>query len=306
MNAISSLSSQSYVFLQNVTDNLFNTTQKRITALVLIVLGGLATCYLVYRRLPCFKAQRIAQEIHGNKQIIQDIHKEQLNKQHKAFQKLYDQGKAEELEQMLKKYPDLKIKELIPLAKGTKAYSYVCALYALRALDSNKNMHEKIARVLTSLAFLDNVQVDDSNNIDPLTETHQREFATLLAKKCTPEQASLILDGFLAYKRDKQHLGESFLIPILESKDLEKIKAAFKKYWTCWDEFDTFEPGCIHEILPYIGSKEVLQTIYDVINKDDETDIKYYLKNMFHYTINGKRETYMVNLPQSVIDRIVV
>lgn len=306
MSAISSLSSQSYVFLQHVTDNLFNTTQKRITALALLVLGGFAMCYLVYRRLPCFKAQRIAQEIHGNEQLLHNIHGEMLNKWYEAFQKLYDQGKTEEFEQVLKKQPELKFKAFIPFAKGKTSYSYLCALYALRALDSNKNQHEKIAKVLTALALLDHLQADNQVDLDQVTEDHQRVFATLLAKKCTPEQISFILDGFRAYNRDKQHLGESFLITILESKDLEKIKAAFKKYWTCWNEFDSFEPGCIHEILPYIGSKDVLQTIYDVIDKDDEIDIKNYLKNIFRYDVDGKQKVYMVNLPQSVIDRIVV
>lgn len=130
-------------------------------------------------------------------------------------------------------------------------------------------------------------------------------YVKQLAQTCPKEHLSTVLHSFkvpetmlLSKWGPAEKLGREFMITILESKDPERIRAAFSGYWTDWKSFDRNQPPLSKKLLILITDEVILNAVLDAIpatlSEEQKDKIYHLLQNKHSFEVVKPYATYHI------------
>lgn len=134
-------------------------------------------------------------------------------------------------------------------------------------------------------------------------------FGAFLAENCPTDCLKFMITELPNMCNIPQSIGEGLFKTLLnDNADPVRIQTAFEAFWQCSDKYRTFEPGLDKELLPEIKTETQLEAICGAIGPSgaDREKIVQFLRGEHPHNDMGYRKIFKLNLPQDVIDRIVV
>lgn len=191
---------------------------------------------------------------------------------------------------------NMDLEQLLDSVKGTHAQPQLCSAYVVHALKSKITNAQKIDKIRYVLSIIGS----DAYSQIP--------FGTCLAALCPTEHLHFLLTKIVIESQGAvPYMMEAIFTKLLDdvktSKD--RVQKAFETYWTFWQILDVQEPPLSLKILSLIKTEEFLESVYLAISPQaaDRGEIIKLLKDE-HQHIFGRK--FRINLPQDVIDRIIV
>lgn len=194
---------------------------------------------------------------------------------------------------------------IIPYLYGAQILEILSAIKNDESQEAAEALEDKIAKL-----------INDSLN-GSYREPDKDEYrlvAAFLAENCAPDHLPILIRSFLKVKGLKNEfsvyipecrLTESLLLTLLnqDPKNLEKIRPAFREYWTSWKSFDQGFPPCSLVILPAIQSEDVLNAVIPPLDVDKRVEILRLLRETTVYNDYKSPKKFKLSLPQEVIER---
>lgn len=127
-----------------------------------------------------------------------------------------------------------------------------------------------ILRVLNSTDSEDVKKKKIQSLLPALTQGEDaiRKAVVFLADHCPAEHIRLVLLAVRERSVTSRETQE-FLLALLRNPNPEKIRNAFSAFWTFWKDFANDDSKVALVILPYIGTRAILEAVYQAIPNDN-------------------------------------
>ena len=202
--------------------------------------------------------------------------------------------------------------QLLNETQKEQYHARLCAAWALHDLRSEFKADIRRLGAESAIAHL-------SSLADAKDKDHQYLFGAYMAKHCDSKHFGVLFEAMSNGAARAPRVGEGFFRSFFKNatgrfdeKDFfsylfaykTNLQEVFKAYWPYWKRFDIYMPYLSYEILPMIATEHELQAAYDAIPQH-AAGCDQIIKHLKEPITIDKR-TYRVNLPQDVIDRIVI